>query len=88
MGESQDQRARDRQGALENRRPQNLRLFEGLVIFWIFEHAMTVSAVRPWRTASQRERRLPSGVVGPVLRRRCGGGFDLLKEELIQNPAE
>ena len=28
---------------------------------------MTVSAVRPWRTALQRERCLPSGVVGPVL---------------------
>src|ERR1039458_2040673 len=28
---------------------------------------MTVSAVRPWRTALQRERSLPSGVVGPVL---------------------
>jgi len=28
---------------------------------------MTVSAVRPWRKALQRERCLPSGVVGPVL---------------------
>src|SRR6516162_11538299 len=28
---------------------------------------MTVSAVRPWRTALQRERSLPSGVLGPVL---------------------
>src|SRR5271169_4146476 len=28
---------------------------------------MTVSAVRPWRKALQRERSLPSGVVGPVL---------------------
>ena len=27
---------------------------------------MTVSAVRPCRMALQRERRLPSGVVGPV----------------------
>src|SRR3974390_763308 len=30
---------------------------------------MTVSAVRPWRTALQRERSLPSSVVGPVLLR-------------------
>src|SRR4029077_17245768 len=30
---------------------------------------MTVSAVRPWRTALQRERRLPSSVTGPVLLR-------------------
>ena len=28
---------------------------------------MTVSAVRPWREALQRECSLPSGVVGPVL---------------------
>jgi hypothetical protein len=28
---------------------------------------MTVSAVRPWRTALQRERCLPSSVTGPVL---------------------
>src|SRR3974377_386697 len=28
---------------------------------------MTVSTVRPWRTALQRERSLPSSVVGPVL---------------------
>src|SRR3974377_1048395 len=30
---------------------------------------MTVSTVRPWRTALQRERSLPSSVVGPVLLR-------------------
>src|ERR1019366_8046237 len=30
---------------------------------------MTVSAVRPWRTALQRERCLPSSVTGPVLLR-------------------
>src|SRR3974377_93196 len=30
---------------------------------------MTVSTVRPWRPALQRERSLPSSVVGPVLLR-------------------
>jgi hypothetical protein len=28
---------------------------------------MTVSAVKPWRTAFRRDRSLPSGVIGPVL---------------------
>jgi hypothetical protein len=41
--------------------------FEGFVAVGILSVPMTVSAVRPWRTALQRERCLPSSVTGPVL---------------------
>src|SRR5664279_927202 len=49
---------------------------------------MTVSAVRPWRTALQRERRLPSGVVGPVLFSALRRLASICLRELIENQAE
>src|SRR5450759_3693624 len=49
---------------------------------------MTVSAVRPWRTALQRERRLPSGVVGPVLLNALRRLASICLRELIENQAE
>jgi len=49
---------------------------------------MTVSAVRPWRTALQRERRLPSGVVGPVLLSALRRLASICLRELIANQAE
>jgi hypothetical protein len=45
---------------------RNNSRFECFIIFRIFA-PITVSAVRPWRTALQRERCLPSSVFGPVL---------------------
>src|SRR3974377_1676065 len=44
---------------------------------------MTVSAVRPWRTALQRERSLPSSVVGPVLLRALRRLASICLRELI-----
>src|SRR5450759_333079 len=49
---------------------------------------MTVSAVRPWRTALQRERRLPSGVVGPVLLNALRRLASICLSELMENQAE
>ena len=49
---------------------------------------MTVSAVRPWRTALQRERRLPSGVVGPVLFSALRRLASICLRELIENQSE
>ena len=51
-------------------------------------HAMTVSAVRPWRTALQRERRLPSGVVGPVLFSVLRRLASICLREVIENQSE
>src|SRR5450756_548224 len=47
-----------------------------------------VSVVRPWRTALQRERRLPSGVVGPVLFSALRRLASICLRELIENQAE
>ena len=41
--------------------------FERFVIVRILQRPITVSAVSLWRTALQRERCLPSSVMGPVL---------------------
>ena len=49
---------------------------------------MTVSAVRPWRTALQRERRLPSDVVGPVLFSALRRLASICLSELIENQSE
>ena len=49
---------------------------------------MTVSAVRPWRTALQRERRLPSAVVGPVLFSALRWLASICLRELIENQSE
>src|ERR1035437_851519 len=49
---------------------------------------MTVSAVRPWRTALQRERCFPSGVVGPVLFSALRRLASICLRELIENPVE
>jgi hypothetical protein len=49
---------------------------------------MTVSAVRPWRTALQRERHLPSGVVGPVLFSALRRLASICLRELIEDQAE
>ena len=49
---------------------------------------MTVSAVRPWRTALQRERCFPSGVVGPVLFSALRRLASICLRELIGNQAE
>jgi hypothetical protein len=49
---------------------------------------MTVSAVRPWRTALQRERCLPSGVVGPMLFSALRRLASICLRELIANPSE
>src|ERR1019366_10316657 len=49
---------------------------------------MTVSAVRPWRTALQHERRLPSGVVGPVLFSALRRLASICLRELIANQTE
>src|ERR1019366_9801997 len=49
---------------------------------------MTVSAVRPWRTALQHERRLPSGVVGPVLFSALRRLASICLRELIADQAE
>src|ERR1035437_449097 len=46
---------------------------------------MTVSAVRPWRTALRRERSLPSGVVGPVLLSALRRLASICLRELIEN---
>ena len=46
---------------------------------------MTVSAVRPWRTALQRERCLPSGVVGPVLLSALRRLASICLRELIED---
>ena len=49
---------------------------------------MTVSAVRPWRTALQRERHLPSGVVGPVLFSALRRLASICLRELIEDQSE
>ena len=46
---------------------------------------MTVSAVRPWRTALQRERSFPSGVVGPVLLSALRRLASICLSELIED---
>ena len=50
--------------------------------------AMTVSAVRPWRTALRRERSLPSGVVGPVLLSALRRLASICLSELIEDQLE
>src|ERR1035437_6564836 len=49
---------------------------------------MTVSAVRSWRRALQRERSLPSGVAGPVLFSALRRVASICLSELIANQAE
>jgi hypothetical protein len=49
---------------------------------------MTVSAVRPWRKALQRERRLPSLVVGPVLFGVLQRLASICLRELFENQTE
>src|SRR3974390_1538533 len=46
---------------------------------------MIVSAVRPWRTALQRERSLPSSVVGPVLLRALRRLASICLRELMDH---
>ena len=47
---------------------------------------MTVSAVRPWRTALQRERSLPSGRRWPgAFERVAAVGFDLFERYSLRN---
>jgi hypothetical protein len=52
--------------------------FERFVIF------RTVSAVRPWRTALQRERCLPSSEIGPVLLRALRRLASICLKEVIE----
>jgi hypothetical protein len=49
---------------------------------------MTVSQVRPWRKAFQRERSLPSGVIGPVLLSALRRLASICLSELIEDQVE
>jgi hypothetical protein len=61
--------------------------FERLVVLRILQPPITVSAVRPWRSALQRQRCLPSSL-GPVLLEALRRLAAICRNELMGTPPE